>query len=68
MTRPQIALRRELRRLINSYWVSQALHVVGVLGIADQLAGGARSSQELARILNLSEEPLYRLLRAVAPK
>jgi hypothetical protein len=58
--------RFELRRLINGYQVTQALHVVAALGVCDRLATGARSTRELSESLGASEEPLYRLLRAVA--
>jgi hypothetical protein len=37
-----------LRRLIDGYQVSQAIHVAATLGIADLLAGGARASGDLA--------------------
>ena len=56
----------ELRRLVNSYQLSQAIHVVAVLGIADLLAGGPRSSDELAQATETDPRALYRLLRALA--
>ena len=59
-------LRQDLRRLINGYQVSQALHVVAALGIADRLATSPMSAPELAADLKVSETLLYRLLRAVA--
>lgn len=55
-----------LSRLINGYQVSQALHVVAALGIADLIAGGRRSTGELARATDADEDALYRVLRAVA--
>ena len=56
----------ELRRLVNSYQLSQAIHVAAVLGIADLLAGGPRSSEELAQATETDPRALYRLLRALA--
>jgi hypothetical protein len=56
----------ELRRLVNSYQLSQAIHVAAVLGIADLLAGGPRSSDELAAATDTNPRALYRLLRALA--
>jgi hypothetical protein len=56
----------ELRRLVNGYQVSQAIHVAAVLGIADQLAAGARSSDEVAAAVDADPDALYRLLRALA--
>lgn len=55
-----------LRRLINGYQVSQALHVLVALEIPDRLADGPRSAEELAEESGAAVEPLYRLLRAVA--
>ena len=56
----------ELRRIVNSYQLSQAIHVAAVLGIADQLADGPRSSDELAAATETDQRALYRLLRALA--
>lgn len=39
-----------LRLLVQGYQVSQAIHVAATLGIADRLAGGSRSSDELAAV------------------
>src|SRR5688500_18380664 len=55
-----------LRRLVNGYQVSQAIHVATVLGVADHLAGGPRSSDELAVATGSHPDALYRLLRALA--
>jgi hypothetical protein len=60
------AARSELRRLISGYQISQALHVVTALSVPDQLADGPRSLQELAAVIGAREDPLYRLLPAVA--
>jgi O-methyltransferase/methyltransferase family protein len=56
----------DLRRLINAYQVTQALHVAAVLGIADLLAGGGRTSDELAAATDAHPDTLYLLLRALA--
>lgn len=56
----------ELRRLVDGYRVSQAIHVAAVLGIADVLAGGPRTTPELAAMTGTHEPSLYRLLRALA--
>jgi hypothetical protein len=60
--RPSVAL----RRLINGYQVSQAIHVAATLGIADLLAGKARDSDDLAAETHTQPGALYRLLRALA--
>jgi hypothetical protein len=56
----------ELARMIGGYQVTQALHVAAVLGIADLLAEGQRTSDELAAATGADAPALYRLLRALA--
>ncbi len=56
----------ELRKLVNGYQVSQAIHVVATLGIADRLKDGPRTSDELAKATNSHPQSLYRVLRALA--
>jgi hypothetical protein len=55
-----------LRRLVNGYQVTQAIHVAVVLGIPDLLARGQRPSDDLAAATETHPEALYRLLRALA--
>jgi hypothetical protein len=56
----------ELRRLINAPQLSQAICVAAELGIADLLADGARTSDDLADATGTHAGTLYRLLRALA--
>jgi O-methyltransferase domain/Dimerisation domain len=56
----------ELRRLVNGYQISQAIYVAARLGVADLLADGPRSSDELAAETSADPPSLYRLLRALA--
>jgi len=56
----------ELSRLINGFQISQAIHVAAVLGIADLLEGGPRTSDDLAAATDTHPRSLYRLLRALA--
>ncbi|HET7034984.1 MAG TPA: methyltransferase [Thermomicrobiaceae bacterium] len=60
--RPSMAL----LRLIDGYQISQAIAVAAALGVADLLAGGARSSDDLAAACGANPRALYRLLRALA--
>ncbi len=55
-----------LRRLVNGYQITQAIHVATTLGIADLLAGGPRSSDDLAGETGAHPGALYRLMRALA--
>jgi O-methyltransferase domain/Dimerisation domain len=62
---PDVATRGAVRRLIEGYW---ATHVVGLaarLGIADHLADGPRSADELAELVGANPPALARLLRAL---
>jgi hypothetical protein len=53
-------------QLATGYIVSTALQAAVQLRIADLLADGPRSTADLARECNVSEDPLYRVLRALA--
>ena len=55
-----------LGRLIVGFQVSQAIHVVATLGVADLLANGPRTSDDLAAATTCHAGSLYRLLRALA--
>jgi len=56
----------QLRRLVDGFQISQALHVVATLGIADLLADGPLSSIQLAAAAGAHQPSLYRVLRALA--
>jgi len=53
-------------QMIIGKWISQALGTIVELGVPDQLAKGARQCRDLAREAGVSEDGLYRLLRALA--
>lgn len=55
-----------LRRLVNGYQVTQAIHVAATLGIADLLRDGPRASAELAEAASAHPASLHRVLRALA--
>ncbi len=55
-----------LRRLVNGYQTTQAIHVAAKLGIADLLADGPRMSDDLAVATATHAPSLYRLMRALA--
>jgi hypothetical protein len=58
--------RRALRLLGEGFQVAQGISVAARLGVADHLAGGPRSSDELAALVDAHPGALYRLLRALA--
>ena len=47
-------------------WHAQIISAFAQLGVADRMAGGAASSEELARQCKANPDALYRLLRAAA--
>ncbi len=51
---------------ITGYWVSQLVYVAARLGIADELAGGPRTTAALAKKVGAHEPYLRRVLRALA--
>lgn len=57
--------RETLFRMISGYQLTQLVHVVAVLGIADRLAQGARSVDDLAMQTGANADRLYRVLRAL---
>jgi O-methyltransferase domain/Dimerisation domain len=54
-----------LRRLVNGYQVTQAIHVAATLGIADLLRDGPRGSEDLAAQTSTQAPSLHRVLRAL---
>ena len=52
--------------MVLAQWNSAAICAAAKLGIADQLESGSRTTRELASTLNLHEDSLYRVLRALA--
>lgn len=55
-----------IAQMASGYWVSQALYVAAKLSIADMLASGPKSVEELALESGAHRPALYRLLRALA--
>jgi hypothetical protein len=53
-------------QLATGNWVTQMLHVAAELGVADQLAAGERSVEELAPAVGADPDSLFRLLRGLA--
>lgn len=66
MTAGGPSLSEALRRMIHGYQMSQALYVAASLGLADLLADGPRSVEELAEYAEAHAPTLHRLLRLLA--
>jgi len=54
------------QQMFGGAWITQGLSVAAELGIADLLAEGPRSCEELAKQTRANSDALYRLLRALA--
>src|SRR5215831_3808547 len=55
-----------LFQMVIGKWISQAVGTVVEIGVPDRLAKGARKCRDIAREVGVSEDGLYRLLRALA--
>ena len=55
-----------LFQMVIGKWISQALGTTVEIGVPDQLAKGARQCSDIAREAGVSEDGIYRLLRALA--
>ncbi len=55
-----------MNRLITGYWTTQMVYVAAKLGLADLLATGPRTAEDLAQATSTNAAALYRLLRALA--
>ena len=47
-------------------WISISLAAAAKFGVADQLESGPKTTKDLADVLKVHEESLYRVLRALA--
>jgi hypothetical protein len=56
----------QLLQLMNGYWVTQSIAVAAELRLADELASGAATAEELAAATGTHAPSLGRLLRALA--
>jgi hypothetical protein len=57
---------QQLFEKITGLWVSRAIYAAAKLRIADHLAAGPRSAEEIAAAVGVAPRPLYRVLRALA--
>jgi hypothetical protein len=63
---PDVAAAQLVLHFSTGYIVSSALQAVVKLQIADELAKGPRTAADLAHATRVQEDPLYRVLRALA--
>src|SRR5580765_6565027 len=55
-----------IRQLSTGVWTAQALWAAACLGVADHLASGPKTTDQLAAATGTLARPLYRVLRALA--
>ena len=55
-----------LLQMMTGYWISKAIYVAAKLGVADLVAEGPRTADELAAATQTNADALYRVLRALA--
>lgn len=63
---PETPPQMQVLELATASWVSAAVSAAAALGIADELASGARSPAEIATAVDAHAPTLYRLMRACA--
>ncbi len=61
-----VQLAGQMNQMISGYWTSQAVYVAAKLGLADLVAGGPRTIDDLAAATGSVPDRLFRVLRALA--
>src|SRR5262249_7259370 len=57
---------QQMMMMINGLWLSQSLGATARLGIADQIAVGPKSSEEIAKAVGANPDAAHRFIRALA--
>lgn len=63
---PSVANFVTVIEMILAHWDGAAIAAAAKFGVADKLESGPKTTKELASVLNLHEDSLYRVLRALA--
>ena len=66
VTAPALPPHAQVVQMFAGSWVAVALYTAAKLGIADQLAGGAKSATELGPVMNAHAPSLHRFMRTLA--
>ncbi|HEX5736322.1 MAG TPA: methyltransferase [Blastocatellia bacterium] len=53
-------------QMISGFWISRAIYIIAKLGIADHLAGGPKTADEIAAATNANAGAIYRVFRALS--
>ena len=62
----ELPLAQRMMQMLTGKWIAQAISVAAALGIADSLAGGPETIEQLAAAGSVQADSLHRLLRALA--
>jgi hypothetical protein len=63
---PDVPPHVQVIQMATAHWVSRLIHVAARLGLADQLANGPRSAEDLAGPTETHAPSLYRFMRTLA--
>ena len=63
---PALPAHAQLIQMFAGSWVAVAIHAAAKIGLADHLAGGAKSAAELAPVLSAHAPSLHRFMRTLA--
>jgi hypothetical protein len=63
---PTLAAIQRFLAMASGQWVAASLHAAAVLGVADLVAGGPRSAEDIAQATRTDPDALRRLLRMLA--
>ncbi|HET8674525.1 MAG TPA: methyltransferase [Blastocatellia bacterium] len=53
-------------QMISGFWISRAIYIIAKLGIADHLAGGPKTAEEIAAATGTHSGAIYRIFRALS--
>ncbi len=63
---PEMSVVEQMLQMTSGLWISRGIYVAAKLGIADLVADGSRTAEELAADTETHADSLYRILRMLA--
>lgn len=65
-SQPEAPPQAAMLQMISGFWISRAIYIVAKLGIADHLADGPKTADEIAAATGAHAGAIYRILRALS--
>lgn len=65
-SQPEVTPQVAMLQMISGFWISRAIYIIAKLGIADHLAGGPKTADEIAAATNANAGAIYRVFRALS--